>query len=414
MDLGCGKLPYIKIVTMRKATLLILSIVFCLNCSSQIFYEQGYYIDNSGQRVDCQINNKDWKNSPTEFDYRVNTTTIPKTMPIQSVSEFGIEDGLKYVRRTVKIDKSRELVNNLQEGSAPVFEEETLFLKALIEGEANLFVFEDGTLRKYFYSVNDSEVEQLVYRQFKTRDRKIRENLQYKKQLFETLSCPELPAQRIKNLKYSTKDLVEYFVEYHECRNAPFKRFSKDPKKNIYNLNLRPGLKTSFLEIKDFSRVEVQSADFGRNSAVTFGLEFEVVLPFRNNKWAVILEPTYQSFNKEITIQSELFGVQYTSIEIPVGGRHYFFLSKNSKLFINAAVAIDFEFDSYLYESAERKYPTQLDTQYNFVYGIGFKQNDKFSIELRYQSRDILRNYQNLEGRYNNVSVLLGYTLFQW
>lgn len=38
-----------------------------INCYSQISYEKGYYIDNSGQKTECLIKNNDWLRDPTDF-----------------------------------------------------------------------------------------------------------------------------------------------------------------------------------------------------------------------------------------------------------------------------------------------------------------------------------------------------------
>lgn len=38
---------------------------------AQVKFKKGYYLDNSGQSVDCFIKNNDWKNNPAGFDYQL-------------------------------------------------------------------------------------------------------------------------------------------------------------------------------------------------------------------------------------------------------------------------------------------------------------------------------------------------------
>ena len=39
---------------------------------AQTKFEKGYFVDNSGQRTEVLIKNLDWKNNPTEFEFKKN------------------------------------------------------------------------------------------------------------------------------------------------------------------------------------------------------------------------------------------------------------------------------------------------------------------------------------------------------
>ncbi len=49
-------------------------IILSVNGYSQISYEEGYYVDNSSQKINCLIKNIDWKNNPTKFEYKMSTS----------------------------------------------------------------------------------------------------------------------------------------------------------------------------------------------------------------------------------------------------------------------------------------------------------------------------------------------------
>ena len=38
---------------------------------SQITYQPGYFINNSGSKTECLIKNVAWKDNPVEFDYKL-------------------------------------------------------------------------------------------------------------------------------------------------------------------------------------------------------------------------------------------------------------------------------------------------------------------------------------------------------
>ena len=172
---------------MEKQLLFLLTITLSFNCYSQISFEKGYYIDNTNQKTNCLIKNIDWKNNPTEFEYQLSEKSESKKTTIESIKEFGIDNISKYVWSIVNIDRSSETINKLSNDRNPIFKEEELFLKVLIEGKANLYLFEDGNLRRYFLNKEKSAIEQLVLKSNKTSNNKIGKNNRFKNQLWNNL-----------------------------------------------------------------------------------------------------------------------------------------------------------------------------------------------------------------------------------
>src|SRR5690606_2527230 len=130
--------------------------------------------------------------------------------------------------------------------------------------------------------------------------------------------------------------------------------FEDKEKRDLFNLTLRPGLNSSSLSIKN-NAVSNRSFDFDNEIGFIFGAEVEFILPFNNNKWALIIEPTYrQGYKSEKSISSDVSGgilvakVDYKSFEIPVGFRHYFYLNDDSKIFANISGIFDIENGSSL------------------------------------------------------------------
>lgn len=135
---------------MKKQLLLLLTVCLSLSGYSQITFEKGYYIDNANEKTDCLIKNNDWKNSPTEFDYKLAADTEPKRLNTKSVKEFGIHTKSKYIRYTGNIDVSSDNLDRISDDKNPVFESQTLFLKVLQEGKANLYLYDIEGMRRFF------------------------------------------------------------------------------------------------------------------------------------------------------------------------------------------------------------------------------------------------------------------------
>lgn len=396
---------------MKKYLLLALISILSSSIYSQISFEQGYYINNSGQEINCLIKNIDWKNNPTEFKYKLSVNSESKTATIKSVKEFGINNLSKYIRNVVDIDRSSENINKLRYDRKPNFKEEILFLKALVEGKANLYKYEEGNLTRYFYNKVGSNIKQLIYKSYKTENNKIGKNNRFKNQLWNDLKCSTFKVDMAKNLKYKANDLINYFVKYNECNNETYINYEEKQKKDLFNLSFRPGINISTLSIQN-SVSNTRNTDFGNELAFRFGIEAEFIMPYNKNKWALIIEPTYQYFKSEAETSNQIVAVDYKSIELPIGVRHYLFLNENSKLFINGSFIFEISSKNSII-NFESVTDLEIKTRNNLAFGLGYKHNDRYSLELRYQtSREILSDFLYWNSDYKTFSVIFGYSIF--
>jgi hypothetical protein len=166
-----------------KKLIIIVTTFLTFNIYAQITFEKCYFISNSNEKVNCLIKNNDWKLNPSEIKYKLSENSEAKTAYLKGVKEFGFFGDAKYVRRNIKIDRSSSNINNLSKQRNPVFKEEQIFLKLLIEGEASLYIYEDIGLKRYFYNINSSNIEQLVFKSYVTDKNQIKKNNLFKQHL---------------------------------------------------------------------------------------------------------------------------------------------------------------------------------------------------------------------------------------
>jgi len=408
---------------MQKQLLFLFLTILCINCYSQVSFEKGYYIDNNNQKIKCLIKNLDWKNNPSEFKYKLLENDKPKNITIKSIKEFGIDNVSKYIRSTVNIDRSSESIQKLSNEKKPLFKKENLFLKILIGGKSNLYEYVDGNLNRYFYSKDGTNIKQLIFKMYKTNDgNNIAKNHRFRQQLWANLECTTFKMSKIKNINYKKNDLIRFFTEYNKCGNVNLLNFGVKEKRDLFNLTIRPRLNSSSLEIQNTVSNSI-NIDSGNEIGFGFGLEAEFILPFNKNKWAIVVEPTYKSFKSKKTGKNNnvsggqlITEINYNSIEIPISLRHYLFLNKSSKLFINASYIFDFSSKSSIeFKRADNSSYKSLDiiSRPNLGLGIGYKQIDKYSLEIRYQTdREVLSEYITWNSEYKSLSVIFGYSLF--
>jgi hypothetical protein len=382
--------------------LVLFLLIITIDSTGQIVFENGYFIDNSGGKTNCLIKNVDWVSNPTEFEYKTSEDGEVKTATIDSVMEFGVLNQSKYVRFTVDVDQSPQNLQALTKTRKPIFKEQTVFMKPIIEGEASLYYLAKPKL--YFYSVGDAEVEQLVYKEYAF-EGELGYNLTFRNQLGEDLKCADITILDINEVYYNLKDLHDIFMRYNKCMGSEITDYNIKKRQSEFHMSIKPGIRSGSLKLEN-PPVNID-VSFEKDLTFSFGLEFAYVLPFNKNKWAVTFEPTYQYFKSTDTDPVYAFEANYNSIELPVGITHNMFLNQKSRLFISGSVVIlDIPFNTYIGS-------LEVHSLMNMNLGFGYKYNNKYSAEVRYATdREMLRNYASYSGKYNSVSIVLGYTIF--
>ena len=389
---------------MRKL-LVVWAVILCVNCHAQIQFEKGYFIDNAGGTVACLIRNTDWIHNPTTFEYRMSETSGTLKSSLRDVQEFGISNTVKYKRFNVKIDRSSSQMEKLSNKRAPEFMEETLFLKVLVEGKGSLYQFTDEGLSRFFYSIDGVEPAPLVYKEYRGENGPAI-NKDHKQQLLNELKCAGLTEANARGTAYSTSALIKYFKAYNSCVQSPVTVFDENDDKAIFKLTLRPGVVFSSLYVSN--ELAYEDMDYGNNTSFRVGVETELILPFNGNKWSVVLEPTYQQFKSDLQL-GHYSAFEYSSIELPVGARRYFFLGKNAKMFMNAQFLLDIPIKSSF--AIISLADLEVKGNYSAVAGMGLTIKDRFSIESRYQfNRQLFNGASFLDTRFHGIAIIVGYT----
>ena len=398
---------------MVKQFTVFLALILTIKNFSQNTFVEGYFINNSNKKTTCLIKNEDRLNNPTEFKYKTDLNSKIKTLTINAVKEFGVLNVSKYERHNVGIDRSSKISDELDYDKNPIFKNEQLFLKVLIEGKANLYYYEDQGLVRFFFNKDSDEVRQLIIKHYLTDEGDFATNKEFRRQLWITLTCESISMNSLKRINYRKSDLIKFFIKYNECHNSEFVNYQKKQKnKDLFNLNIRPGIRSSSFVLVDPHRRQI---DFGKNlTSFRLGLEAEFILGFNNNKWAFFLEPTYHQFNSDKQFKSDKLSasINQKSIEVNFGVRHYVYLKKDLKLFANALLIYVNNFNSQIDEQ-RFSFSAELNNTIYGSLGIGCKYKGRFSLEFRYlSSRDILISNPTWNTNFQSLSVVLGYSIF--
>ena len=229
----------------------------------------------------------------------------------------------------------------------------------------------------------------------------------------------------VENINYKQSDLLKLFLTYNECSNVESINHIKKKKEDLFNLTIRPGVNNASLKLEN-TALNLAKINFDNELSFRLGLEAEFIMPFNKNKWAFLIEPTYQYYktekkdityiqNEAITRKSDIV-VDYSSIEIPISLRHYMFLNNNSKLFFNLSFILDVSLSntidvvdtiSIFFDDVE------ITSKPSFALGFGYNFKSNYSLEMRVGlNREITNDTPTWLSNYTTTSLIFGYTLF--
>jgi hypothetical protein len=396
-----------------KIKLIALFLVITSATLGQVSFEKGYFINNDNQRIDCLIKNYDQKNNPTEIEYKTSETAELQKAGKSLIKEFGITGYSKFIRAETNIDRSSIELSKPSIQSNPEWSREQLFLKVLVEGKASLFSYEDKTTSRFFYSVADSGIKQLIFKEYLSEDDKyLLTNNGFRQQLWTDVRCENTTIGSVENIQCSESALKKYFSKYNDCSNSINKDYTAKKTKNPFHLKINSGFT---ITSASFSVTEqaFKNTEFDKEIDYRAGIEFEYELPFNKNKWRVVLEPSYQHYSSE----SENFvgnaTIKYQSLEFPIGIRYYVFLNKNFNVFTNAYLVINsgINFNSTISFDYPGAQPLIIETQSCLAFGIGANYK-RLSAEIRINSnRNIMSRY-TYHSEYHVSSFTIGYRIF--
>ncbi|MBK6345477.1 MAG: PorT family protein [Bacteroidales bacterium] len=391
---------------MRKLYLTFLYVIISIFTLAQNTYEKGYYLNNGGQKTEGLIKIQDWRKNPADFHFKASDGSQPVRMTIDSITEFGVSGISRYIRRKVKIDRSSELVTELSIYREPVFNEEVLFLRMVVEGKHRLYEYISGNnLRRYFIESDNSAIEQLIYKSYLFDNKNVGKNNDFQKQLWLHLRCDDISMAQIEETGYDRNSLTRLFEKFNQCDHTGFVSYKKKARYDDFNLTIKPGLNISTFEIWN-PVIEDQVVNIGATAGFQIGCEVEFILPFRKTKWALLVEPGYLSYKAQGSSRWTTADVKYYSVELPVGIRYYLLNSKTSRIFINGSVVFSHSINSEIFYYYQRF--MLIHDKVNGSVGLGYKYKNRFSIEFRAGTH---RQFDVGSAEYNSISFLLGYSI---
>lgn len=370
--------------------------------NAQIKFEAGYIINGPGDKTNCLIKNFDWKNNPVQIEYKLSESASVQTASPDQVKEFGIGEQIKYIGAEVVMDESSDQLKDLSQDKAPQFIRKKVFLRVLLEGKASLYEVITANYLRYFYQKQGDSITQLIYKTYQLPEFGTAVNYTYRAQLNKEINCGNT-ALTIKSIQYTRSELLDYFKDYNRCEGSTASVFNIIKRPLKFSLKPHTGI--------DFYTIYINERK-DQDVGIRASMEAEAILPYFRSKWAVFIEPAYEYFQSgaiEFSVRNA--HLEYQGIEVPLGVRHYLYLSDLNKLFFNFTYALNFPIISELrFDSGP---PIDAQNTYSVLgIGGGFMMK-RWSLELRGNSRLKMNEINILRGilGFNKYSLTIGYRL---
>jgi hypothetical protein len=389
--------------------LLLIILCFTRSLCGQTLFEPGYFISNNGQVFKCLIRNEGWKDNPTGFDYKLTGNDTITKGTIETVREFGLENGTIFIRFTGDIDRSSEVIARLSHSRNPVWSQETLYLKVLEKGRATLYRYNEYEMTRFFYSKGDSAPQQLVYKSYLYDQLYIGYNKYFQQQLWNDVRVRNITQEKLSTLDYDDEELLKYFKTYNDTTANVSALKYKSKYKTHFHLIITPGINySSFYTFNSYHQV---TTEFDDQFGFQIGLNAELILPLNKNKWGIEFEPTYQYFISTAESNPSTVTIKYYSIDFPVGIRYFCLLNDHLKLFFDGFIILPFRLNMNSTVSTD-DYSMNITSGVNFIAGTGISYK-AFSAEFRYYTREeILNDYLFITSNYHRFAFILGLKIF--
>lgn len=391
------------------------ALFFMVGLHAQVTFENGYFINNQGERINCLIKNKGKTTSPSSFEYKLNENSRIIEGGILNVQEFGIGQNIRFKRKEVLMDKTPILDYN----GEPKFENKTLFVKVLVEGKASLFVYTTNSLSRFFFERLDKNIEQLIFKTYYVTHNQIRKNNHFRQQLLTSLKCDALSIPDLKNLEYKEDELISFFEKYNQCAGGITKSYKRKKNKTLFNFKVKSGINFSNFEI-DQIMSDRADAKFDLGTTLKIGFEAEMYLNFNKHKWSILFEPTYQKFpdREQIVsgdaVSTDITSFTYSTVNLAFGPRHHIYLNDKNKIFLNVLYNIVISAKSSGVNFNQRT-DFVIPNDMRLSVGGGYSFKDKYNIEFRYDFPANPLNNGDVplwNSTFTNFSIILGYTIF--
>lgn len=383
--------------------------------------EAGYYVTKSGQKVNVEFEKRP-SFGATELSVKKVGGGYEK-VPLESIDEFGVPNVYRMQRFEVDADLSVDRYTKASPKAEGIFQKKSLFMESLVDGDASLYMYEDGYFTNYFYSVKSKNIPltQLLHKDFVLASGEAGTNNKFRQQLFENVSCEGGKVSDFTKRNYARKELVEVFNRYNTCKGGGSTEMKGSER----------GLAIKLAVFAGYSVNKYETVFDGRSGSENFGSPqggFEVEALFPSKRFSIFARVGFSKASAEAASSRRYSSttvittnkLDMTYADLYLGPRYYVLSSQRNKLYVDAAAALinpingkaDIYSEANGVASTDAAASFKLSANLGFAFAAGYIFNDKWGAEFRYNTtQNLLGDKTPIEGNFSRMSLNIRYTI---
>jgi len=378
-----------------------LLIFLCTNLFAQNKFELGYYIDQSGNKVEGEISEITMNSFPSNFIIRKKGKEETVETSTATLIKYG---SIVFEKKSFQYDPSMRMdIANMSKQKEFRLVNKTAFVQLMVNGDTKLYKYTENGVSTFFYETANKQLTTLKYKKYLENGTDINENKEFLSQLQEVKNEKVSGNEGYYNaVKYNDTDLVDYFTKLNG------KSIKVDKKSKMF-FNVFAGYSISSMDINFLQDLPAENYWH-----ITIMPEIEYVL---NNN---VMNPTSFYFNlkyrsvradyEEVYVRENWqHQVDYQSLLFSLGAKKYFLSSNNIKFYGKLGFGVDIPLKAEILSPAEswRLNPIFLDhIKGGINTGLGMKLYNSFLIEIDY---DYLFNTQYIN-KNTSINFKVGYS----
>lgn len=278
--------------------------------SAQKNFVKGFIVLNSGDTLQGLISDEEWKINPRHIYFKSTPDAAASAYSPVNTSMFRIENGNWYVSYTGKVDGTSLQVSQLTYNPKPVYITDTLFVRVLVAGAADLYYARDSRERDHFFirKAGDTLTE-LQYNKYLISDyagTHTRANEGFRIQLQNLVNdCPSLSENFMgMPIAYKRDDFVSLVKSYNSC-DGKSNTYAEEKEKWVFEFSVIAGINSSKMRFTGSEDSYLAFTEMERSLGYAAGIAFNAIIPRNNQQWSVsnkLFLKNYEAFGNTTSI----------------------------------------------------------------------------------------------------------------
>lgn len=296
----------------RCGILLLLLAASISNVTAQKNFQPVRLVQTNGDTIAGWIDYQKWILSPKTIEFQEQVNGPSRILTPMQVAAFFV-GGEWYGGRIVLRSNSPNQLKELDAETRPQLVADTLFLRAIVLGKANLWVAVDADRREQFFlEKEDLPIELLVFKRYYGKDANgntgVLMNQRFRGQLAYYLSeCPQA-AGLSRNATYKGFSLRKIVRAYNNCFPGG-NRYVKTKEKVRLETSVAIGISRFTLDLSTSPEKSLQDANFSPSTQLTGGLNLNIVFPRSLGRFALYNSLLYETYKTSAQTRTYPMGI---------------------------------------------------------------------------------------------------------